>query len=329
MKIVAGDIGATKTRLGLFNVNEGAISTIEERQYSSRDFAQFGQIIGTFLDQVGNACDAISIGIAGPVSNGECVTTNLPWRISAQQIADDYQVNQVFLLNDLEATAWGLGALEKKDFHTLNQGEPANGGNRAIIAAGTGLGQAGLFWDGKQYRPFASEGGHCDFAPGNALEIELLLYLGERYDHVSWERIVSGMGLVNLYQFLLHHRKARQPGWLRDEMEQGDSAAAISRAALAERCAICIETIDLFIHLYGVEAGNQALKVMATGGVYIGGGIAPKLLESITSPRFFQGFCSKGRMKPLMASIPIKIILNDKAALYGPALFAEESSIHT
>ncbi|VAW79242.1 Glucokinase, partial [hydrothermal vent metagenome] len=204
----------------------------------------------------------------------------------------------------------------------LSEGKPDSAGNASIISAGTGLGQAGLYWNGERHRPFASEGGHADFAPNADIEIALLQYLKQRYSHVSWERVVSGMGLVNIYAFLCDYRGVETPAWLVEVMNTGDQAAAISKAAQDNRCPVCSETLDLFVYLYGVEAGNHALKIMSTAGVYLGGGIAPKNLDRFGEMTFLRGFYAKGRMEPLMRNMPVKVILNDCTALYGPAVFA-------
>ena len=210
------------------------------------------------------------------------------------------------------------------DLLSLHSGEPNSSGNQAVIAAGTGLGEAGLFWDGQRHHPYATEGGHTSFSPGNDLEIALLKHMRQRHTHVSWERIVSGMGILDLHEFLCVHRKATIPDWLQEEMKQGDAAAAISSAALSGRDEICVETLDCFVRLYGAEAGNLALKVMSRGGIYIGGGIAPKILPLLQTGTFLEAFFSKGRMRPLLEAMPVKVILNDRAALYGPALIAAQ-----
>jgi glucokinase len=256
------------------------------------------------------------------VRNGRAETTNLPWLVDAKRLTDELGFRKVWLMNDLEANAWGISALEEKDFCVLSEGKPDPAGNASIISAGTGLGQAGLYWNGEQHRPFASEGGHSDFAPNSDLEIALLQYLKQRYPHVSWERVVSGMGLVNIYEFLRDYRGSETPAWLAGEMKAGDQAAAISKAAQASRCPVCTETLELFVHLYGVEAGNHALKIMSTAGVYLGGGIAPKNLDYFREGIFLKSFWSKGRMESLMRDMPVKVILNDRTALYGPAVFA-------
>jgi glucokinase len=264
----------------------------------------------------------VCFGIAGPVIDQVCEATNLPWRVSAADIKDKFAFDAVWLLNDLEANAWGIEALPEKDFFQLSPGHGSTGGNRSIISAGTGLGEAGLYWDGNGYRPFPSEGGHSDFSPRTDLEFKLFEWLAGQYGHVSWERLVSGPGLENIYRFLLQHHGQPEPDWLQLESSNEDLAPIISDTALNESDPIAIDALDLFITLYGREAGNHALKLMATGGVYLGGGIAPKILTRLKRGGFLDAFHDKGRMRPLMESMPIQIILNDKAALLGAARYA-------
>ena len=322
MKVLAGDIGGTKTSLAIFEVDGTKLDMLTLEKYPSQQYGTLDEIVRQFVETQSLQCDWASFGIAGPVRNGRAETTNLPWMIDAQRLTDDIGFRKVWLMNDLEANAWGISALEEKDFCVLCEGKPDPNGNASIISAGTGLGQAGLYWNGSEHRPFASEGGHSDFAPHSDLEIALLQYLKQRHPHVSWERVVSGMGLVNIYEFLRDHRGTETPAWLAEEMNAGDKAAAISKAANNKNCPICAETLELFIHLYGVEAGNQALKIMSTAGVYLGGGIAPKNLNLFREGTFLKSFRAKGRMESLMHDIPVKVILNDLTALYGPAVFA-------
>jgi glucokinase len=321
-RVLSGDIGGTKTRLAVFDVTGTHLESLVERTYPSGDYATLSDIIDDFLNAGEARPDAASFGIAGPVRGNAVKVTNLPWQISATEIAARFHIPRVALLNDLEANAWGLRALDEKDFHTLNTGVEDPVGNAAIIAAGTGLGEAGLFRDGAHFRPFATEGGHAGFSPGSDLEIELLRFLMARYGHASWERLVSGPGLVNIHDFLVHYRKHAVADWLRDDMRDNDPAAAISRAAQSGRDALCVEALELFVHLYGVEAGELALKMMASGGVYLGGGIAPKILEQLESGTFMAAFSAKGRMHDLLEQMPVRVILNDRTALYGPAVFA-------
>lgn len=323
MKVLAGDIGGTKTVLAVIEVDRGQLQVQALETFPSANFDTLDEIVQQFIDTQHPACDYACFGIAGPVHAGTCSTTNLPWQVDARQLATDLGLHQVWLLNDLEANAWGVSTLNDDDFLVLNEGAPQASGNAAVIAAGTGLGQAGLFWDGTRHRPFASEGGHTDFAPASELEIALLRYLLQQHDHVSWERVVSGMGLVNIHAFLSDFRHVEVPGWLREQLRDGDAAAAISSAAQEQRCPVCSEALDLFVHLYGVEAGNQALKLMATGGVYIGGGIAPRIVDKLREPDFLYSFQNKGRMEPLMRSMPVRVILNPHTALHGAAVYAE------
>ncbi len=322
MKVLAGDIGGTKTSLAIFEVIGTQLDMLALEKFPSQQYDSLDEIIRLFVETQDYKCDWGSFGIAGPVRNGRVETTNLPWLIDAEKLADDIGFRKVWLLNDLEANAWGISALEEKDFFVLSRGKPDPLGNASIISAGTGLGQAGLYWDGMQHRPFATEGGHSNFAPHSNLEIALLQYLKQRHPHVSWERVVSGMGVVNIYDFLSEFRNLETPTWLAEEMKEGDKAAAISKAAQEGKCPVCAETFELFVHLYGVEAGNQALKIMSTAGIYLGGGIVPKNLELFREGTFLRSFWSKGRMEPLMRDIPVKVILNDSTALYGPAVFA-------
>lgn len=320
MRVLAGDIGGTKTRLAVFEVEGVRLEAIVERAYPSRDYPSLDAIVEDFVAETGARGAQACFGIAGPVRGRSSETTNLPWIVDAQEMSG-LGIGSVSLLNDLEATAWGIGALDDDDFHVLSDGEPDATGNRTVIAAGTGLGEAGLYWDGVGHRPFGSEGGHADFSPTNDLEYALLKFLAQRYGRVSWERVVSGPGLTNIHAFLLEHRDASTPEWLVAEMRAGEPSAAISKAALESKDAICVEALDLFVKLYGAEAGNHALKLMATGGVYVGGGIAPKIIEWLEAPGFLEAFWAKGRMERLMRSMPVKLILNDRAALLGPAVY--------
>lgn len=321
VRVLSGDIGGTKTRLAIIAVTGTQLHTEREQSYPSRDYATFDGLLGDFLRNSAIPLRA-AFGIAGPVQGRVAQTTNLPWRIDADALQPRFGFERCQLLNDLEATACGLAALGADDLLPLHQGAPGAGGNAAVIAAGTGLGEAGLFWDGQGYRPFATEGGHTSFSPSSETEIALLRHLQQRHGHVSWERIVSGPGLVSLHEFLCIQRKASFPDWLQHEIRQGDAAAAIANAALSGRDELCAETLDWFVRLYGAEAGNLALKVMSRGGLYLGGGIAPKILPRLQTGAFLDAFFSKGRMRPLMEAMPVRVILNDRAALYGPALRA-------
>jgi glucokinase len=244
--------------------------------------------------------------------------SNLPWVIESRRLADELEIPEALLINDLEATGWGVGALAPERLVPLNEVSSIPG-NQAVIAAGTGLGEAGLFWDGSRHHVFASEGGHSDFAPGDKLEDELLGYLRGRFEHVSYERVLSGPGLVNVFEFLRDTGKGKPPDWLVAEMVESDAAKAISEAGLRGQCPMCAQALDIFVSVFGAEAGNLALKMKAVGGVFVAGGIAPKILPKLQTPSFLQAFLDKGRLRSLMEMIPIQVITDDKLALLGAA----------
>jgi len=325
MQILSGDIGGTKTRIALIDVIAGNTDIQRQQTYPSADYGSLEEIVEAFLIDMEFTPQGAGFGVAGPVRERRSETTNLPWTIDAGDIEHSLGLPLVHVINDLEATARGIAALSKADMYELHPGAPDSAGNISVIAAGTGLGEAGMCRHGGTTRPFASEGGHTDFAPTTDLEFELHRFLSQKYGHVSWERVASGMGIEEIYHFLCDYRGTATPPWLRDEMEAGDTGAAISRAADAGRCPTCEETMKLFVQLYGREAGNHALKVMATGGVYLGGGIAPKILRRLQGPEFLSAFFAKGRMEPLMRSMPVRVILDDRAALYGAALSVAEA----
>ena len=330
--ILAGDIGGTKTRLALYRAGAAAGASAAapvavprtERTFPSRDHDSLEAIVTLFRRAHPEPIDAASFGVAGPVRDGRSETTNLPWVIETPALATllGLQAARVGLLNDLEASAWGLAALGPEDVLTLAPGSPGARGNSAMIAAGTGLGEAGLFWDGRRHRPFATEGGHAEFAPRTTLQDALAQWLRARHGRVSWERVVSGPGLVNIHAFLRDTRRTPASAWLEEAMRAGDPAAAISEAALSGRDPLASEALDLFVALYGAEAGDLALKMMATGGVYIGGGIAPRIKDRLAAGGFIAAFEAKGRMRALMESMPVHVVLNDRAALLGAARHA-------
>lgn len=319
--VLAGDIGGTKTRLALVEVNGTHVTLKREHSYPSQSHAWFDELLDDFLAASGTRIHA-ALGVAGPIQGRVVQTTNLPWMIDADALQQRFGFLSCHLLNDLEATAWGLPALGEQDLLTLQVGAEGAAGNRAVIAAGTGLGEAGLYWDGERHLPYATEGGHASFAAGNPLEFELLQHLQQRFQHVSWERVVSGMGIVSIYEFLCAYRNTQAQGDLPRQMRDGDAAAVIAQAAMHASDALCVETMQCFVRLYGAEAGNVALKLMSCGGLYIGGGIAPKILPLLQTGEFLQAFLDKGRMRHLLLDMPVKVILNDRAALYGPALYA-------
>lgn len=323
--ILAGDIGGTNARLALYEVRAGKLEQVTETVFPSRQFSGLDEIVAKFAAQITpeQKPDAACFGIAGPVVNGRCETSNLPWVVESTQLAQELELAQVRLINDLEANAWGIAALSGDDLVGLNQMQGQPEGNQAVVSAGTGLGEAGLYWDGKQHHVFACEGGHTDFAPRNDVEMQLLQYLVARFGHVSYERILSGPGLVNVFNFLRDTGHGRPESSLVEQMDSSDPAAIISKAAMEGKCQVCMQALDLFISIYGAEAGNMALKVMATGGVFLGGGIAPKILSKLKGPLFMDAFRSKGRLQRVLESIPVCVITNDKTALLGAARCAQ------
>ena len=320
--ILAGDIGGTNARLAFFDVEDGRFNLVSATIFPSREYSGLDQIVSEFLQTSDVNPDRACFGIAGPVRNGRVETSNLPWIVESQSLANELKLKKVSLINDLEANAWGIADLEMKDAISLNQVKGNPEGNQAVIAAGTGLGEAGMYWNGTRHEVFATEGGHADFAPRNELEVELFRYLNTQYGHVSNERILSGPGLVNVFHFLRDTGRGTEPKWLTEEMLHSDPAAAISQAAMDGKCALCEQAVDMFVSVYAAEAGNLALKVMATGGVFLGGGIAPKMLPKLAGPLFMNAFAAKGRMQPLLEAIPVRVITNDKIALLGAARYA-------
>jgi glucokinase len=317
--ILAGDIGGTNARLAYFQPQNGHLRLISERVFPSREHSELGEIVTEFLHDSGTHPEAACFGIAGPVLNGRVETSNLPWVIEQSRLAKQIELPATLLINDLEASAWGIGALGDADLVPLNKVSGPVVGNQAVIAPGTGLGQAGLFWDGVRHHVFACEGGHTDFAPRGELQIELLRFLAARFGHVSYERILAGPGLVNVYEFLRDSGCGKESPVLALEMQKGDPAAAISRAAMDGTDLLAEKALDLFITVYGAEASNLALKTMATGGLFLAGGISPKILVKLQGPLFMQAFLDKGRLRPLVESIPVQVVTNEKAGLLGAA----------
>ena len=325
--ILAGDIGGTNTRLAIAEVDRERLKLVAEETFPSREYTNLEAVLGKYVSSHRLPVERACFGVAGPVRHGRCDATNLAWVVDSRRLATQLGLDRVGLINDLEANAYGIAALEPKDFAVLNEGAANAEGNAAIIAAGTGLGEAGLYWDGAQHRPFASEGGHTTFAPRSALEMDLLRYLLTRFAHVSCERVVSGPGLLNIYTFLRDTGRGEEPAWLAERMREQDPPAVVAEAALQGQSPLCLQALELFVSLYGAEAGNLALKIMATGGVYLGGGIAPKILPMLKEPTFMDAFTGKGRMKPLLQAMPVRVILNDKTALLGAARYAALSAL--
>jgi glucokinase len=317
--ILASDIGGTNARLAYFQPQNGRFQLVSERVFPSREHQGLGEIVTQFLNESGTRPEAACFGIAGPVRNGRVETSNLPWVIEQAVLANQIHLAATLLINDLEASAWGIGALGMEDLVTLNPGAGSVAGNQAVVAPGTGLGQAGLFWDGSRHHVFACEGGHTDFAPRGELQIELLRFLAKQFGHVSYERILSGPGLVKIYEFLCVSGYGTASAELGAAMQSGDRAAAISRAALSGSDSLASKALDLWIAVYGAEASNLALKIMSTGGLFLTGGISPKILPRLESSLFMEAFLDKGRMRPLVEAMPVHVVTNEKAGLLGAA----------
>jgi len=320
--ILAGDIGGTNTRLGLFEPEGRKPKVLNVETFASPEFGSLAEILKRFSPGDIGKVTAACFGLPGPVIEGEVVTPNLPWKVTIAELKEVLGDVPVELINDLEANAHGVSTLGPEDLVVLNEGSPSASGNAALISAGTGLGEAGLHWDGDFWQPFASEGGHVDFAPQNDLEAAMLSWMFRQHAHVSYERFLSGPGLHNIYRFLIEYGCGQEPEWLHDAIANGNPAAEISRAAMEKGVEICQTALDRFVSIYGAEAGNLALKMLATGGIFIGGGIAPKILNELKKPGFLEAFLTKGRMRPLLEGIPVKVIVNDLTALRGAARVA-------
>jgi glucokinase len=320
--ILAGDVGGTKTALALFEERGRALAVVRERVLASHGHATLEDAIRQFLlEGPAVSVDAACVGVAGPVIDGRCTATNLPWVIDEASLAARISTRRVRLVNDLEATGHGVLGLSPSALAPLQTGSPRKG-TMALIAAGTGLGEVLLVWDGRRHRVVGSEGGHTDFAPRTDLEGDLLQFLRKEFGRVSYERVVSGPGLYNIYRFLLATDGAPEGEWLRSRMESGDPSAVVAEAALDRGDPRAVQALDLFVSIYGAEAGNLALKALAVGGVFVGGGIAPKIRAKLEDGTFVSAFRDKGRLGEMMASIPVHLVLEPRAALLGAAAIA-------
>ncbi|MFQ5946465.1 MAG: glucokinase [Anaerolineae bacterium] len=324
--LLAGDVGGTKTDLAIFSKEQGPRAALAEATYPSDEHESLQAIASRFLAESNLTVDRASFGVAGPVVGGDAVVTNLPWNISEARLADALGLESVRLLNDLEAIAHAVPFLEAADLQPLNPGEAVAGGAIGVLAPGTGLGEAYLIWDGSQYRPQASEGGHADFAPIEPLQVALLQFLQERFEHVSYERIASGSGLPNIYAFLKETGRVDEARSLAQQLDGAeDPTPIIVQAALEENPPeICQKTLEIFVAVLGAEAGNLALKILATGGVYLAGGIPPRILPYLEGGAFLEAFARKGRFRELLEMIPIQVVTYPKVALLGAALHGLE-----
>ena len=326
--LLAGDVGGTKTNLAIYSADHDLHAPLAEATLPSGDYVSLEALVSDFFVQLKtkgiNPVDVnlASFGVAGPVINDQATITNLPWVMSEPQLSEALNIPAVQLLNDLAAIANAIPILEETDLHTINAGEPVQGGSIVVIAPGTGLGEAYLTWEGKRYRAHPSEGGHTDFAPSNALEVGLLSYLQKQFEHVSYERVCSGSGIPNIYAYLKDSGHAEEPSWLTEQLAgvKDPTPIIVNTAINQDRsCQICRDTLDTFISILAREAGNMALNILASGGVYLGGGIPPRILSALEDGPFMERFHRKGRFSKLLSRMPIQVILNPKAALMGAA----------
>jgi len=323
--VLAGDIGGTKTNLAVCTVEQrGRLSVVREQSFPSRRYQGLEKVVEAFLDGKRERIGAAAFGVAGPVLDGRVKTTNLPWVVRATSLGRVLGTKRVRLMNDLEATAYGGLFLPAKEICWLSRGKRRRAANIAVIAAGTGLGQAFLFWDGARHRAVATEGGHADFAPRNEKELALLVFLQKKFSRVSYERLLSGPGLVNIFTFFADEVGRPVSATVRSRMQTEDPAAVIGEAGVSGTCPASVEAVETFIEIYGAQAGNLALAVMATAGVFVGGGIVVKMLPKMRSGSFLRAFRDKGRYRELMSQIPVGVLLNPKTALIGAAHSAVE-----
>ena len=326
--ILAGDIGGTKVHLALYQFENGRLKSTRDHKYPAHESGALDEIVNDFFkDDADARKDVIAacFGCPGPVRNGRLKLTNLPWTLDARELQKSLSIEHIFLINDLEANGYGIPELAPEAICTLHQTDPTAVGHRGLVSAGTGLGEALLIWDGdKTHTPIPSEGGHADFAARTDQEIALLQYLRRTLKgRVSAERVVSGLGIKNIYGFLKDDWRMEEPAWLAERMLHEDPNAVIGQCGEDGSSELCAETLKIFVGCYGAEAGNVALKVLAMGGMYLGGGIPPKILKTLENGVFMEAFLDKGRMSPLLDAMPVRIILDDTCALLGAAGYAE------
>lgn len=326
--ILAGDVGGTKVHLALYSFEQGHLSHIRDEKYPAHEYSGLGEVIVKFLAEgkdSGEEVTAACFGVPGPVRDGRLKLTNLPWEIDSRELSRSHGIEHLFLINDLEANGYGIPELSADQICVLSEGDSSAIGHRGLVSAGTGLGEAVLVWTGGHHLPLASEGGHADFAPRNELEIKLLRYLWKAVGgRVSYERVVSGIGLKNIYSFLRDDQGMEEPAWLKERMAIEDPNAVIGEVGEGGKNELCAKTLEIFASAYGAEAGNLALKILATGGIYLGGGIAPKILKTMKNGVFMEAFTDKGRLSHLLTHTPVRVILESRAALMGAAAYAEE-----
>ena len=322
--VLAGDVGGTKTNLAIFEMKKGQLFLKREKSYKTNDHNSLFEIIKNFQDEEMPIIDSMCLGVAGPVTKGKVHGTNFPWDIDTEELIKEFRLESVFLINDMQANAYGLAMLQEEDFDRLKYGSKI-AGNAVIISPGTGLGEAGLYWDGEAYHPFATEGGHCDFSPRNDFDLEIWQYFQQKYGHVSWERILSGQGIRDMYQLIRNVSGEMETDAFKTKMKMEDPAAVITKTALEGSDAVCRETLDLFVRFLAIETAQLALKFKATGGIYIGGGILPKIIKGMNREVFNNNFMQSGRMNSLLQMVPISVILNENTALLGAGYYGAMS----
>jgi len=331
--ILAGDVGGTKVDLALYSFIGGKLKVVRNKKYPASGYAGLQDVVQEFLNDpevdpdVEEQIIAACFGCPGPVKDGRLKLTNLPWELDARELSKNLGIKHIFLINDLEANGYGVAELGPDQIFELEAGDKSAVGHRALVSAGTGLGEALLIWNpiARRHVPLPSEGGHVDWAPRNPLEIELLEYLQKTLKgRVSSERVVSGLGLKNIYEFLRDGKKIEEPSWLRERMQTEDPNYVIGTTGEDGSCELTAKVLEMFTAAYGAECGNMGLKLLAAGGVYLGGGIPPKILKTLKSGPFRQAFLDKGRLSPLLHTIPVRVILEEKCALIGAAAYAED-----
>jgi glucokinase len=325
--LLTGDIGGTKTSLALYGVETGPREPIAQETFPSAEYPSLEVMVRKFLQRTGYKPAFGTFGLPGPVVEGRAQVTNLPWVVEEEKLREILQFRVVTLLNDLEAIANSIPVLEGDDLHVINRGELVEGGSKGVVAPGTGLGEGFLIWDGKRYRSCRSEGGHATFAPMDDRQADLMRFLMVRFGHVSCERVCSGLGIPNIYDFLKETGHAPEPAWLAKELEDTSDRTPIIMRAGGDgdpSSELCRETLRLFVSILGGEAGNLALKVMATGGMYLGGGIPPRIIPALEKGNFMQAFCGKGRLGIVLERVPVYVITNPQSALLGSACYGLE-----
>jgi glucokinase len=327
--VLGGDAGGTKVNLAFFEATATGVKMLRSSSYHSGNFPSVNKILQQFLQENPDYIPKkICLGVAGPVFEGRVTVTNLPWQLDASEMAAATGVSQVILLNDLEATAYGVAGLEEKDFSVLHKGDPEEGGNISILAPGTGLGEAGLFWDGQAHHPFATEGGHCDFSCRNETDLQLHDYMLKKYKVVSWESIIAGPGIYSIFQFLCEVKKRSVSVAIEDKLKSSDPSAVVSEAAIEETDPVCVEAMRIFVRNLARECCNLILKMKSTGGLLLAGGIPPKILPLLRDPWFYENLLDCDRMQGLVKKVPVKVILNDKAPMIGAGWYGAYSTVN-